>query len=262
MINKNQLNIKPNINKKPKLKKETNLPNSKINRLVFDVKENMHDNNDDDLDDVCNFSGINNKSYTNKNDYNYSNDFFNDVLDEELKRAKSPKPIMNKKSNFDIIADDLTEQIENNNISNNDNDIFENINININQINSEQNNNINNVNNNGNDDIKSSVLKEIINKHKNNNVNENKSISNCPKSISCSSNDNFSFKIKRNDKLNDSKKNNNINDNNINEIQNNNNNKIKNEISSIFDSRESSKFNFKINDDVHESEFNDIDFLD
>ena len=57
------------IKHKPKLKKETNIPNSKINRLVFDMKDNSY-NNDDDLDDVCNFSGINNKSYTNKYDYN------------------------------------------------------------------------------------------------------------------------------------------------------------------------------------------------
>ena len=31
---------------------------------------------------------------------------------------------------------------------------------------------------------------------------------------------------------------------------------------SIMESVASSKFNFKINDDVHESEFNDIDFLE
>ena len=31
---------------------------------------------------------------------------------------------------------------------------------------------------------------------------------------------------------------------------------------SIFESKESNKFNFNINDDIHESEFNDIDFLD
>ena len=31
---------------------------------------------------------------------------------------------------------------------------------------------------------------------------------------------------------------------------------------SVFESKESSKFNFKINDDIHDSEFNDIDFLD
>ena len=86
-------------------------------------------------------------------------------------------------------------------------------------------------------------------------MNDNKSISNCPKSISCSSNDNFSFKIKKNDKLYDSNKNNN-------DIKDQNNKKIKNDVSSVFDSKSSSKFNFKINDDIHESEFNDIDFLD
>ena len=76
MLNNNEFNAKKNINlninKKPKLRKETNIPNNKINRLVFEVKDNICDinNSDGDLDDVCNFSGINNKSYTNKYNYN------------------------------------------------------------------------------------------------------------------------------------------------------------------------------------------------
>ena len=49
---------------------------------------------------------------------------------------------------------------------------------------------------------------------------------------------------------------------NNNDINDQNNKKIKNDVSSVFDSKSSSKFNFKINDDIHESEFNDIDFLD
>ena len=248
-IKENISKKKNNTNKKQILKKETNIPNSKINRLVFDIDKNNNENNSDDLDDVCNFSGINNKSYTNQYDNNYSKDFNNDILDEDLKRAKSPKAIIHKKSNFNFINNDLTEQLEKenniNNIINDYNDIFEKINIKKKKL-DEKDSDINN-------EIKSSVLKEIINNQKKINSIDNKQINNnIPKSISCSSNDNFSFKAKKNDIIYDSKKDNNNNENE--------NNKIKND--SIFESKESSKFNFQINDDIHESEFNDIDFLD
>ena len=53
--------------------------------------------------------------------------------------------------------------------------------------------------------------------------------------------DNFSFKQKN--------------------IESNKNNEKEKMRKSITES-ENSKFNFKINDDMHESEFNDIDFLD
>jgi len=115
----------------------------------------------------------------------------------------------------------------------------------------EQNNN-NNVNKN---DFKSEELKKIISQNKSNldTVASNKSNNkNLPKSISNSSQANFSFKIKKNGKVYDSMSSFKNEENKINN---------KNE-SSIFESRESSKLNFKINDDIHESEFNDIEFLD
>ena len=64
----------------------------------------------------------------------------------------------------------------------------------------------------------------------------------------------FPFKIKNNNKVKES---------NTNEIKENNlkDNFIKKN-ESLFESRASSKYNFKINDDIHESEFNDVEFLD
>ena len=47
------------INKKPKIRKEMNIPNSKINRLIIEKSEKKRENIDD-MDDVCNFSGISN----------------------------------------------------------------------------------------------------------------------------------------------------------------------------------------------------------
>ena len=256
-----KINSKNNNNNKPKLKKETNIHNRKINRLVFDMKYNNY-NNSDDLDDVCNFSGINNKSYTIENNYNSNEKIINNVFNDDFKRAHSPKTIIHKKMNFNLEQNDKKENITINNnnnlniINENNKDIYNSNNKNINICNKnillmEQNNN-NNVNKN---DFKSEELKKIISQNKRNldTVASNKSNNkNLPKSISNSSQANFSFKIKKNGKVYDSMSSFKNEENQINN---------KNE-SSIFESRESSKLNFKINDDIHESEFNDIEFLD
>ena len=214
---------------KPKLKKEVN-NNSKINRLVFEFKNNYESKNDDDLDEVCNFSGINNNnnSFTNEFVYNnkYNNEIYKDIINDDLKRSKSPRIITHNQFNLDSDINDIKEN--KNNINNNC--INENININ--------------------NEFKSKKLNKIITKNKNENLHEkNKETNNLPKNISIST---FSFKVKNID-------NNSMNNNRENES--NNKNKIKNN-ESIFESRESSKFNFKINDDIHDSEFNDVDFLD
>ena len=245
-IEKNKTNLNNNNKKIPKLIKETNNPNSKINRLVFDKS---YDNIDDDLDDVCNFSGINNKSYTNICDYNYKNDIFNDFLDEDLKRAHSPKIIIHKKKKFDLGNTDNIDLkndkcINNNNIENDNNDIFQNINI----------NNIKLQENTNNDFINIDEQPKAINiiKNKCNNIKDNNITNILSKNVSNYSNDNFSFKVKNNEQLYNSKK-------LLNNLEKENK-QLKNE--SIIESCGSSKFNFKINDDIHESEFNDIDFLD
>ena len=251
-IEKNKINAIINNKKKPKLIKETNNQNSKINRLVFENKDNNYDHNDDDLDDVCNFSGINNKSYTNICDYNYKNDIFNDFLDEDLKRAHSPKIIIHKKINFDLNKTDNIDlkknkfNINNNNNKENDNnDIFQN--ININKIQLQESNNNDNINM----DVQSKAINII--KNKCNIIKDNNYTNILSKNVSNYSNDNFSFKVKNNEQLlyNSKKALNNIEKENK---------QLKNE--SIIESRASSKFSFKINDDIHESEFNDIDFLD
>ena len=260
--NKKIININSNNdnNNKPKLKKEENIQNSKINRLVFDMKYNNY-NNSDDLDDVCNFSGINNKSYTNEYNYNNNEEIINNVFNDDFKRAHSPKTIIHKKMNFDLEQNDKKGNIiinknDNLNIINENNkDIYNSKNKNINICNKnivlmEQNNN--NVNK---DDFKSDELKKIISQNKSNLdiIARNKSNNNnFPKSISNSSQANFSFKVKKNEKVYDSMSSFKNEENTI-------NNKNEN---CIFESRESSKLNFKINDDIHESEFNDIEFLD
>ena len=225
--------IKKNINKNnTRLKKEQNAPKSKINRLVFDLKEFNKDNssNDNLEDEVCNFSGINNISYTNEKDYN--NELFNDVYNNDFQRSKSPNNIFHKKIGFNF---------NNNNNSNENlkkgeyeynNDIFENLKIDKIEIEKKTNNNK--------DDFKNNEIKDI----KNSNENSHKNISN-------TSNDNFSFKCKIN-KLNDSKS-------TFSKLDNESNN-LKTE--NIFESIDSNKFNFKINDDIHDSEFNDVDFLE
>ena len=87
-------------------------------------------------------------------------------------------------------------------------------------------------------------------------MNSNTNTSKIPNSIYTSSQGYFSFKIKNN--LNKVKESDSIYKN-----ENNNNNiEIKKKNDSLLDSRASSKFNFKINDDIHDSEFNDIEFLD
>ncbi len=87
------------INKKPKIRKEMNIPNSKIKRLIIEKSENNSENIDE-MDDVCNFSGINNISYTNNQEVEHKNDLFDDNFDEDFQRAHSPKPIFHKKINF------------------------------------------------------------------------------------------------------------------------------------------------------------------
>ena len=243
--NNNELKInyiKKNNNKKiPKLKKEANSPNSKINKLVFDLKEINRDNySDDNLDDeVCNFSGINNKSYTNKIEYEYNSDIFNDPFNEDFKRSKSPCNIFHKKMDFKFDNKNNLNKNPKNDEYEYNNNIFENLQINNLKIEKEK------KNNNNNDDIKNNEIKDI--KNINNFYNKEKN----HKNIQNISNDNFSFKFKIN-KPTDSK-------NTFSKMDNENKN-IKSD--SVFESKESSKFNFKINDDIHDSEFNDIDFLD
>ena len=82
-------------------------------------------NNDDDLDDVCNFSGINNRSYTNKYDYNYCDDFYNDVIEDDFKKTKSPKIKIHTNSNFNLL-NHFTEKTEKENNSDINNKMIEN----------------------------------------------------------------------------------------------------------------------------------------
>ena len=172
-----------------------------------------------------------------------------------MKRAHSPKTIIHKKINFDMDNYDLNNNNyinnNNNNYKNDDNDkdnndIFQNINVNKTNIQEKNNNDLSNI------EFQSNALNIIRNKYKNINDNKNKNKNILSKNISNASNDNFSFKVKKNEELYNSKK-------PLNNIEKENN-QFKNE--SIIESKASSKFNFQINDDIHESEFNDVDFLD
>ena len=248
------------IHKKPKIRKEMNLPNSKINRLIIEKSENNSENIDD-MDDVCNFSGINNISYTNKQEAEYKNDLFDDNLDNDFQRAHSPKPIFHKKIKFDSKYKNIKKANQKNNFNKQDkmSDLnhlqnqIDDINIidNLNIIDDEYNNNIDNRQI-KNDIHEKNYLKENDQKNINNknSINSNKVSNN----IYNSSQGYFSFKIKKN--------NNKEKEPIIEEKNESDKNKLKKINESIADSIASSKFNFKINDDIHESEFNDVEFLD
>ena len=248
------------IHKKPKIRKEMNLPNSKIKRLIIEKSENNSENIDD-MDDVCNFSGINNISYTNKQDAEYKSDLFDDNLDDDFQRAHSPKPIFHKKIKFDSKYKNIKKANKKNNCNKQDkmsdlnhlqNQIDDiNINDELNIIDDEYNNNIDNRQI-KNDIHEKNYLKENDQKNMNNknSINSNKVSNN----IYNSSHGYFSFKIKKN--------NNKEKEPIIEEKNESDKNKLKKINESIADSIASSKFNFKINDDIHESEFNDVEFLD
>ena len=248
------------IHKKPKIRKEMNLPNSKIKRLIIEKSENNSENIDD-MDDVCNFSGINNISYTNKQDAEYKSDLFDDNLDNDFQRAHSPKPIFHKKIKFDSKYKNIKKANKKNNCNKQDkmsdlnhlqNQIDDiNINDELNIIDDEYNNNIDNRQI-KNDIHEKNYLKENDQKNINNknSINSNKVSNN----IYNSSQGYFSFKIKKN--------NNKEKEHIIEEKNESDKNKLKKINESIADSIASSKFNFKINDDIHESEFNDVEFLD
>ena len=248
------------IHKKPKIRKEMNLPNSKIKRLIIEKSENNSENIDD-MDDVCNFSGINNISYTNKQDAEYKSDLFDDNLDDDFQRAHSPKPIFHKKIKFDSKYKNIKKANKKNNCNKQDkmsdlnhlqNQIDDiNINDELNIIDDEYNNNIDNRQI-KNDIHEKNYLKENDQKNINNknSINSNKVSNN----IYNSSQGYFSFKIKKN--------NNKEKEHIIEEKNESDKNKLKKINESIADSIASSKFNFKINDDIHESEFNDVEFLD
>ena len=248
------------IHKKPKIRKEMNLPNSKIKRLIIEKSENNSENIDD-MDDVCNFSGINNISYTNKQEAEYKNDLFDDNLDNDFQRAHSPKPIFHKKIKFDSKYKNIKKANKKNNCNKQDkmsdlnhlqNQIDDiNINDELNIIDDEYNNNIDNRQI-KNDIHEKNYLKENDQKNINNknSINSNKVSNN----IYNSSQGYFSFKIKKN--------NNKEKEPIIEEKNESDKNKLKKINESIADSIASSKFNFKINDDIHESEFNDVEFLD
>ena len=248
------------IHKKPKIRKEMNLPNSKINRLIIEKSENNSENIDD-MDDVCNFSGINNISYTNKQEAEYKNDLFDDNLDDDFQRAHSPKPIFHKKIKFDSKYKNIEKANQKNNFNKHDkmSDLnhlqnqIDDINIidDLNIIDDGYNNNIDNRQI-KNDIHEKNYLKENDQKNINNknSINSNKVSNN----IYNSSQGYFSFKIKKN--------NNKEKEPIIEEKNESDKNKLKKINESIADSIASSKFNFKINDDIHESEFNDVEFLD
>ena len=243
--------------KKPKIRKETNLPNSKINRLIIEKNDNYSDNMDD-LDDVCNFSGINNISYTKKRQKDYKNDFFDDLFDKDFERARSPEPIFHKKIKMDFNDNNINKHKDKNNFKN------DNSKERMNQLKNIQNEikDINFADNKFHDNIQNPQIKNnnlegnIKNENKERNINNNLNNNNLNKvsnNIYNSSQGYFSFKIKKNnnkgkDPIVEEKNEDGIDKNKYNE--------------SIMESVSSSKFNFKINDDIHESEFNDVDFLD
>ena len=265
-INNNQKKIFENkINKlikKPKIRKETNLPNSKINRLIIEKHENNSENFDD-LDDVCNFSGINNISCTNREEKYHNNNLFDDELEDYFQRAHSPKPIFHKKIKFDNNHKDINKNQSKENYNYNKIDKPK-----INDFNylEDEINDCNIIDDKIKDDdckynIQKREIKNNINdenlkiesnhKHKKDNIN-NMNSNKMQNNIYSSSQGYFSFKIKKN---NDGEK------EPINEGKTENN-KYKKNNESIAESVASSKFNFKINDDIHESEFNDVEFLD
>ena len=251
------------INKKPKIRKDMNIPNSKIKRLIIEKSENNSENIDE-MDDVCNFSGINNISYTNKQEAEYKNDLFDDNLDNDFQRAHSPKPIFHKKIKFDTKYKNINKAKPKNNFDkNNKKEKMTDLNCLKNQMDDiniiddkfkddEYNKNIDNKKI-KNDNYQEECLKNKDQKNINNknSINSNE-ISN---NIYNSSQGYFSFKIKKN-------KNNKEKEPIIEQKNESDNNKIKKVNESIAESIASSKFNFKINDDIHESEFNDVEFLD
>ena len=94
----------------PRLRKETNIPNSKINRFVLEKNEN----NSDDMDEVCNFSGINNISCSNGDEFEYKNRLFDNYVDDDFQKAHSPKIIFRKKINFNKNQNIINKPKENN----------------------------------------------------------------------------------------------------------------------------------------------------
>ena len=251
------------INKKPKIRKEMNIPNSKIKRLIIEKSENNSENIDE-MDDVCNFSGINNISYTNNQEVEHKNDLFDDNFEDDFQRAHSPKPIFHKKIKFDTKYKNINKAKPKNNFDkNNKKEKMTDLNCLKNQMDDiniiddkfkddEYNKNIDNKKI-KNDNYKEECLKDKDQKNINNknSINSNE-ISN---NIYNSSQGYFSFKIKKN-------KNNKEKEPIIEQKNESDNNKIKKVNESIAESIASSKFNFKINDDIHESEFNDVEFLD
>ena len=256
------------INKKPKIAKigkETNMPNNKIKKLIIEKNDNNSENIDD-LDDVCNFSGINNKSYTNKTEIEQKNELFNENFDDDdFQRAHSPKPIFHKKIKFDSKYKNINKtQINKNlNIKNKQQPLNSRIHT-ENVINDKDlMGDILTDDDHGkiiyNKEIKNDIYENNLNNLKENNE-KNIADKNCKISTKASNNiytssqGYFSFKIK---KGNNKEKLPLIEEKN----ENDKNKYIKNN-ESISESIASSKFNFKINDEIHESEFNDVEFLD
>ena len=216
------------------------------------------------MDDVCNFSGINNISYTNNQEVEHKNDLFDDSFEDDFQRAHSPKPIFHKKIKFDTKYKNINKAKPKNNFyKNNKKEKMTDLNCLKNQM-----DDINIIDDKFKDDeyiknidnkkIKNDNYQEECLKNKNQkNINNKNSINSneISNNIYNSSQGYFSFKIKKN-------KNNKEKEPIIEQKNESDNNKIKKVNESIAESIASSKFNFKINDDIHESEFNDVEFLD
>ena len=106
-------------------------------------------------------------------------------------------------------------------------------------------------------DLKNEYNNKHINDNKNN-INSNKALNN----IYTSSQGYFSFKIKKNNIKEKEKEKEKGKEKEIKIDEKDKKNNFIKDNESIGESISSSKFNFKINDDIHESEFNDVEFLD
>ena len=232
--------------------------------MVIENYDSKSDNIDD-MDEVCNFSGINNISYTGKDKEEDKTDLFNENIEDNFQRAHSPKPIFHKKIKFASKYKNINKTKDKDNLDKiNKKEKINEFNYIEDEINNLDITEDINIDNKLKENIKTQEIKNDIYDDNNNLINENNKVcinsNKKPNTIYTSSQGYFSFKIKKNNNNQETKES--IKESikeDKNEAENNKSKKIN---ESIMESVASSKFNFKINDDVHESEFNDIDFLE
>ena len=177
--------------------------------MVIENYDSKSDNIDD-MDELCNFSGINNISYEGKDKEEDKTDLYNENIEDDFQRTLSPKPIFHKIIKFASKYKNINKIKDKDNIDKiNKKDKINEFNYIEDEINNLDIMEDKNIDNKFKENIKTQEIKNDIYDDNNNLKNENNKVSinsnKKPNTIYTSSQGYFPFQIKKNNNYQEEK---------------------------------------------------------